>query len=117
QLVGGDVEVHQPAALVLGVDEARGELLDVRLGRRQPPLELRGAGGAAGVAAARRQLAQVQLGDARQLAGAVQGAAQLGDQLEAGGSRRRRAVAQAADLAGRREITARISSLWNGFLM
>ncbi len=41
ELVGGDVEVHQPAALVLGVDQAGGELLDVRLGGGEPAARAR----------------------------------------------------------------------------
>src|SRR3954469_10544525 len=75
ELVGGDIEVHQPAALVLRIDQPRGELLDVRLRGRQPALEL----GDPFVGA--RPLvpfgaAEVGLDDADQLTGALEGRAQ-----------------------------------------
>jgi hypothetical protein len=45
QLVGGDVEAHQLAGEVLGVDELVGELLLVALGGFEQPLQLLDAGG------------------------------------------------------------------------
>ena len=40
ELIGRHVEVHQPAALVLGVHQPRGQLLDVRLRGGKPALQL-----------------------------------------------------------------------------
>ena len=87
ELVGGDVEVHQPAALVLGVDQPGGELLDVRLGGGEPALQLGDALVRARALARLGGATQVRLDHAHQLARALQRRAQLADEVEPHGRR------------------------------
>src|SRR5436305_1212666 len=126
ELVGGDIEVHQPAALVLGVDQAGGELLDVRLGGGEPALQLGDALVRARALAPLRGATQVRPDPTYPLPRALQRRAQLADEVEPHGRRlqpRLRAagrapLAQVAEpFASRRWITSTISSLWNGFLI
>ena len=117
ELVGGDVEVHQPATGVLRVDQPSGQLLDVRFGGRQPPLEVDHFLLARAVAFAARDL-EVVFEQPRQLTGALEVRAQLGSEpLRFPRSRSRRVrprtiaggIAHAARPWGSCAITAMIS--------
>ena len=125
ELVGRHVEVHQPAALVLGVDQPGGQLLDVRLGGGEPALQLRrplgGAPAPPRVGGPRRLIDHPD-----ELADPLQRRAQLRHLLEPGaaaafcrvlGAPWRFCRSSRGPFVSSRAISLRMSSLWNGFLM